>query len=296
LTPPQQSSSDTAAVATAAADEFVQPELNDVQRGAVDALREGGIAVVRFQELFGEELWRDAVADIEPFIRESEEATRNAGDRPAGKEELIIRRFFEKSAKKGEQANGGMPRFSIRGPWLRIAASELMLDIVNSYCERLNRVYYLDNWFTVPYPGAGERVASQRWHRDPEDEHVVKVFVYFSEVDEEAGPFEYIRGSSTGGRYGDLWPWGGGHRYPPTEELEAAVAPADRLTLTGPAGTIIFCDTGGFHRGGFARTKPRILSISTYLRPGLKKGRRRFEVDFEDQESALSPRVRAALG
>jgi hypothetical protein len=292
LTLPRESSSDTAA---RPADGFVPPPLNDVQRAAVDALKNDGIAIVRFVDLFGEELWRDACADIEPFVRQTKEATRDVGERPAGKEEVIVRRFFDKAAKDEDTANGSKPGFSIDGPWLRIAASELLLDVVNSYRERLTRLFYLDNWFTVPYPGAGQRVASQRWHRDPEDEHIVKVFVYFSDVDDEAGPFEYVRGSSAGGRYGDLWAWGEGHRYPPADELEAAVAAEDRTTVTGPAGTIILCDTGGFHRGGFARTKPRILSISTYLRPDRKKGKRRFSVDFEGREEMLAPQVRAAL-
>jgi hypothetical protein len=286
LTPPPESSSDTVAQA---ADGFSQPPLNDVQRAAVDALQADGIAIVPFVHLLGEQLWRDACADIDPFIRETERATRHVGERPAGKEEVIVRRFFDKAGEKEK------PSFSIDGPWLEIAASEALLDIINSYRERQTRLFYLDNWFTVPYPGAGDRVASQRWHRDPEDEHIVKVFVYFSEVDEEAGPFEYVRGSTAGGRYGDLWAWSDGHRYPPSDELEAAVAPEDRFLVTGPAGTIIVCDTGGFHRGGFARTKPRILSIATYLRPDRKEGKRRFTVDYAGRGDDLGPQVRAAL-
>jgi hypothetical protein len=263
--------------------------LNDVQRAAVEALQADGIAVVSFVDLFGEQLWNDAKADIAPFIRETEDSTQDVGPRPAGKEEVIVRRFFDKAGEKEK------PSFSIDSPWLRIAASEALIDIVNAYRQSQTRLFYLDNWFTVPYPEAGDRVASQRWHRDPEDEHIVKVFVYFSDVDEEAGPFEYIRGSAAGGRYGDLWSWSEGHRYPPSEELEAAVAPEDRFLVTGTAGTIIICDTGGFHRGGFARTKPRILSISTYLRPDRKEGKRRFEIDFSGRESELEPRVLAAL-
>jgi hypothetical protein len=285
LSPPPESSSDTFAPA---AEGFTEPPLNDVQRAAVDALRADGIAIVPFVDLLGEELWRDARRDIEPFIRETEESTRDAGERPAGKEEVIVRRFFDKA---GEER----PSFSVDSPWLRIAASESLLDIVNSYRQRLTRLFYVDNWFTVPYPGADGRVASQRWHRDPEDEHIVKVFVYFSDVDQEAGPFEYVRGSTAGGRYGHLWAWSEGHRYPPADELEDAVAADDRLTVTGPSGTIIVCDTGGFHRGGFARAKPRILSISTYLRPDRKKGKRRFTVDFAGREATLGPQVRAAL-
>jgi hypothetical protein len=266
-----------------------------VQRAAVDSLQRDGIAIVRFVDLFGEELWRDACADIEPFVRETEEATRDAGERPAGKKEVIVRRFFDKGAKEGGDGSKQKPSFSIDSPWMRIAASEALVDVVNSYRERLTRLFYTDNWYTVPYPGADERVASQRWHRDPEDQHPVKVFVYFSDVDEGAGPFEYVRGSTTGGRYGDLWPWGGRHRYPPPDELEAAVAPEDRATITGPPGTMIICDTGGFHRGGFARTSARVLAIATYLEPGVKEGKRRFTVDFQGREDALSPQLHAAL-
>ena len=65
--------------------------------------------------------------------------------------------------------------------------------------------------------------------------------------------------------------------------------------MTGPAGTVIFCDTAGFHRGGFARTKPRILMISTYLRESARKGKRRFAVDFEGRDSSLSEQARHAL-
>ena len=157
-----------------------------------------------------------------------------AGDagrrRPAGREGGGDRPAVLRQGGEGRgQESGSKPAFSIDSPWLRIAASELLLDVVNSYRERLTRLFYLDNWFTVPYPGAGQRVASQRWHRDPEDEHIVKVFVYFSDVDEEAGPFEYVRGSSAGGRYGDLWAVG---RRPP---LPARRRAGGRGRARGPA-------------------------------------------------------------
>ena len=271
-------------------DALTSPQLNDVQQRTLHSLRTDGIAVLRFQDLFGGELWDEAVADIEPFIRETEQTPRDLGDRQADKEEVIVRRFFEKRGKDGDRVI-----FSLQSPWLRYAASPLLLDIVNAYAAEPRRLFYLDNWFTVPYPSASERVASQRWHRDPDDEHVVKVFVYFSDVDDEAGPFEYVRSSFSGGRHGELWPWGKGNRYPPPEEFDAAVPPEDRLTITGPAGTMIVCDTGGFHRGGFARTRPRILSVSSYLPTEHRKGERRFDVDFAGDEEALPPQVRFAL-
>jgi hypothetical protein len=272
---------------------FDRPELNDVQRRAVDSLNESGIVVLQFQDLFGGDLWRDAAADIAPFVRETELAVRDAPARPKKKNELIVRRFFRKAMKDNPEARRTL---SLADPWLRIAGSELMLDIVNSYRASWTWLHYVDNWFTVPYPGAEKRIASQRWHRDPEDDHVVKVFLYFSDVDEDAGAFEYIRDSPKGGRYGDLWSWeADGAFYPPQRELEEAVSPDDRLTLTGPTGTLIFADTSGFHRGGFARTKPRVLATFTYVGSGRSKDERRFKVDFAGREATLPPQVRFAL-
>jgi len=280
--------------AAATGDAFVPPALNDVQRAAVESLRADGIAVFDFRRLFGEQLWVDAVADVEPFIRETEDATRDAAEQPASKEELIIRRLAHKPGARVDGKKPEKPRFSIREPWLRIAASPLLVDIVNSYRGHLTRLYEVDEWFTVPYPHADARIASQQWHRDPEDEHVVKVFVYFTDVDEGTGPFEYVRGSSAGGRYAELWPWAEGHRYVDAEELEEHVVSDDRVTVTGPAGTTIVCDTGGFHRGGFALTGPRALLTATLLPPDTRK--RRFKVEYHGEQSSLPPQVRFVLG
>jgi len=291
LSRPPQSASESEVAAVGA---FVRQELNEVQRTAVEALEADGIAVFDFVTLFGEELWRDALADVEPFIRETEEATRNVGEQPRSKDELIVRRLFHSPGFRVDGKKPEKPRFSIREPWLKIAASPLLVDIVNSYRGQLTRLYEVDEWFTVPYPRLGERIASQQWHRDPENEHVVKVFVYFTDVDEGAGPFEYVRGSSAGGRYDHLRPWADGYRYVEPVDLDAAVAPEDRLTVTGPRGTTIVCDTGGFHRGGFALTQPRVLTTSTYLPPDTRK--RRFKLEYHGEQSSLPPQVRFVLG
>jgi hypothetical protein len=280
---------------SAAAHSFTPPALDGVQQRVVGALQEDGIAVIRFAELFDEALWEELAADISPFVQQAHDLTRDAGPQPEAKDDFLVRRFegvevgeAEENGKKGKYV------FALDNPWLRVAGSERMLDIVNTYRRQWTRLYYLDNWFTVPFPNSDTAVGSQRWHRDPEEAHVVKVFVYFSDVDEGAGPFEYVRSSSTGGRYGDLWPWGGKVRKPPPDEFDRTIPAEDRLSLTGPAGTMIFCDTGGFHRGGLARTAPRVLSIFSYVSPE-EKGRKRFKVDFGGREDTLSPQVRAAL-
>jgi hypothetical protein len=266
-------------------DRFERPTLTDLQQTLVTSMRRDGLAVTRFPDLFGDELWNEVRADIQPFVREQEAELRGSARRPMKKDEFIQRRYLRMKPKV---------RFGLENPWFRIGVSEPMLGIVNSYRGQYTRLHYVDNWFTVPYPHAEQRIASQLWHRDPEEDHVVKVFLYLSEVDEDAGPFEYMKGSPAGGRYGDLYPWGCGVKRPPEEDIEQAVDPQDHVVVTGAAGTMFFCDTGGFHRGGFARAHPRVLAMWSYVSPAAGKGHR-FEVDLEGREAELPAEALAAL-
>ena len=241
-----------------------EPSLDDLQRRLVADLRKDGIAITSFAELVGDDgLWAALTTDIEAF---AEGAAADVGaelDKPTGKRDYYISRWAARHRGRDRQR-----QVAVDDPWLRLGLSDRMLDVVNAYRGLWTKLLSVDNVYTVPFPASEERVGAQNWHRDPEDLHVVKVFLYFSDVDDEAGPFEYVQGSAEGGRYGDAWPWRvRGGTYPPAGELEKLVAPSDRVSAEGRAGTIIFCDTSGWHRGGFAKSKPRTLSIHTYVSP-----------------------------
>ena len=110
--------------------------------------------------------------------------------------------------------------------------------------------------------------SSQLWHHDPEDLKLVKVFIYLGAVDEGAGPFQYIPGSAGNGPYSRDFPWRPlGDTYPPEDQLFHRVSPSSVVSCVGPAGTIIFCNTSGFHRGGFATTAPRTMAVYNYASP-----------------------------
>lgn len=278
---------------------FEPPALDDVQRQGLESLSRDGIAVIRFSDLFGDPaFWTELEADMREFV------TATEGDLPSLSQDdlkalhgksYLIRRF---RPRKGDPA-GKRARLVPSNPWVRFGVSPRILDIVNAYRGRFLRLHDVDNWYTVPDPEAGERVASQRWHRDGWENNIVKVFTYFSDVGPDAGPFEYIRGSTAGGRYGALWPWEENEVYPPQEELQAAVDEADYMSLTGAPGTIVICDTSGFHRGGFARTTPRILSYHTYLSDEAEERHKRlFRVDWsaDDDAELLPSAARFALG
>jgi hypothetical protein len=262
------------------------PSLSDLQQQILGSLREDGIATVDVRELHGDDLWAAAQADISPWVAEQNAQLESLGDRPEGKDDFIVRRYMRQKPR--------VP-FTPDSPWLRIGLSDAQLGIVNAYRGLQTSLFYMDNWFTQPYAGQEQRIASQRWHRDPEEQHVVKVFLYLSEVDENAGPFEYLKASQPGNRFGHLWPWGKDKAKPTDEEMAEAAPDGVRLTMTGSAGTMIFCDTSGFHRGGFAKTAPRVLSIWSYVSPEAENRDHRFDVELEGREAELSADARAAL-
>jgi hypothetical protein len=154
-----------------------------------------------------------------------------------------------------------------------------------------------DVWHSIPID-VGRRIGSQRWHRDPEDRKIVKIYLYFSNVDQGAGPLEYVPGSGFGGRYEEFRKWKArGDRYPSDGELERRIPASESVSCVGPAGTAVFCDTSGFHRGGIATTSARIVATWTFCTPAAisATARRRFTVDYAGRESELSPAARFAL-
>ena len=273
-----------------AASDYVQPELTSAQESVLENLRARGIAVVPFDELVDDaSLWDELRAEMDAFVARAVERVPDDLTRPERKDDFLIRRFG--ASKRHPSIDE--PRLATDGSWLRFAVGNALLDVVNSYRRMQTKLVDFDQWYTVPFSEDYERVKSQQWHRDPEDLHVVKVFLYFSDVDEGAGPFEYVPGSIEGGPYGKLFPWGKDENwYPPVEKFDRKVPQSDRLLLTAPAGTIVICDTSGFHRGGHARSTPRILSTHTYVSPVSTWGRR-FEVDWRD--GSLSEAARFAL-
>jgi hypothetical protein len=269
----------------------VAGELTDVQQRILDTMRRDGIAVVSFDELFADpDRWAGLEEDIGRFVDETEQRLDEYRLRTEGKR-YLVRRFVGQRTKTSKPEK---PRFAPDDRWLSMGLSSEILDVVNAYRGGQTYLIDVDNWYTIPDPSAHERVESQQWHRDPWNDHIVKVFTYFSDVDEDAGPFEYVSGSPAGGRHGDLWPWQAKGIYPPQDEFERTIPAEDRLSLQGPAGTMLFCDTSGFHCGGWARSKPRILSYHTYVSPPPGKSPR-FKIDWPADGGGLSSDARFAV-
>jgi hypothetical protein len=264
-----------------------RPELDDVQRRLLEELERDGYALTTFQELFpGEEPWGSVEAQAERFI--SDTAAGLAGDGEGlrvreGKEFVVRLHSYE--AELGPD-----------DPWFGVCASRRMLDLANSYLGLWSKLEYVDLWYSVPQPEEADRVSSQRWHRDFNDKHLLKAFLYLVDVDEDTGPFQYVPGSAPGGRYEDAWPWEPlGKNYPPEEELESRLPEDAARIFTGPKGTLLFCNTAGFHRGGFATAKPRVLATVTYSSPASLASLTERSYAFTGSLSELDAATRYAL-
>jgi hypothetical protein len=116
------------------------------------------------------------------------------------------------------------------------------------------------------------------------------------DVDESMGPFQYVPGSQPGGPYADKWGWRPlGDNYPTEEELEQEIPASAVHTFTGPQATLIFCNTAGFHRGGFSTTNPRVLATVTYSSPASLASLTERSYSFTGRLDELDPPIRFAL-
>ena len=119
------------------------------------------------------------------------------------------------------------------------------------------------------------REYSQRWHRDPAVKGLIKIFIYFSDVTNKCGPFEYIpkthnnmtlnpmNGPKTTKRFG-------GSFYPNQEQIYQQICNKSLQinSMTGEKGNIIICDTTGLHRGGYCEEGSRLMSTFSYYPKG----------------------------
>jgi len=262
------------------------PALDAAQQGILERLRVDGYAVLPLADLLPS-AWPRLEQEAERFIADTEaelERERAGGEsglrRREGKEFVVRKYAYD-------------VRLGLDDPWLELGLDRRMLDIANTYLGMWSKLEYVDVWYTPPVEGG--RRSSQRWHRDFNDRHLLKAFLYLTDVEADGGPFEYVPRSAPGGELEHLWPWRPlGDNYPPEDDLEAKVA--DRaVSFTAPKGTLIFCNTSGFHRGGFAVGKPRVLATVTYSSPASLAALTERNFAVADGSDGLDPAQRYAL-
>jgi hypothetical protein len=167
---------------------------------------------------------------------------------------------------------GALPAVRPGDPVLDFVLDPRVRGVAEAYSGMTLRVHDVNVWYNLPWPGEAQQ--SQRWHRDLfEDHDIVKVFLYVREVTPGSGPLSYLVGSHRGERRRWDPPTtydGIGYRVDGAA-IEAAAGPGEIVTAPGPQGTVVFADTRGLHRGGWATTDPRVVLQGLYASRSVRR-------------------------
>ncbi|MCB9959725.1 MAG: hypothetical protein H6843_14105 [Rhodospirillaceae bacterium] len=163
---------------------------------------------------------------------------------------------------------GRGPRFDDPPVLMKIAPC--FLAIANDYYGEQAKARIPAVWRVMALPafaGLPDRKGSQLWHRDRTDTNILKVFAYYTDVDQGTGALEYVPNSlPKNSKWAEKIPLAENTSYPPQELVANLVPKSEIVHCEGRAGSLLFVDTAGLHRGGYATTGERITSQITYLR------------------------------
>lgn len=138
-------------------------------------------------------------------------------------------------------------------------------EIACMYFNTIPRITNIDYWLNVPEVPGTRPIASQIWHRDYEDKKLLKVFVYFTDVDEKSGAFSVVSKTHYGSADSKVFP-----TKPPLGVTVSDIDVNERFgtsrikQIEAPSLTAVFVDTSALHRGGYCVSGERFLFTSTF--------------------------------
>ena len=277
--------------------------LSDTQKRIIQGLLFRGVALLAIPDLdVDPDHWnrlRGLGRKFEKAVSQStvEGSLALAGTPALGHNATRLGRFFAGEGRADDYMVKFLPEkptLSLEDPLLRFGLDPAVLGIVNGYLGLWSKLIYMDIWHTIRGPD-DRRIGSQRWHRDFDDERLVKVYLYLEDAPPETGPLQYVVGSQAGGPRRDLWPWRHAvSHYAPDGELERLVPESEWFLASAPAGSLLFCDTSGLHRGGPTRNGRRLIATWTYVTPASLQ-ERRFNLTRRLPDEGLSEEARWAV-
>lgn len=226
---------------------FENSKLDEV----VSELSEFGISIRKIEDVFGKDKGSQIIEKSLAYLE------LNENNLEQNNIKKFLWNYFPTQSNKELDLSNPIIQFYTSPDIIYVASKYL------DYIPQLNEVIIqktTSNFSDTP-------IQSQKWHRDPQEMRTLKVFLYLSDVDEECGPFIYVKGSppTSKGKFSKLFPQiKPKGSYPDTFALEKLTSENDIFLATAPLGTIIFCDTAGIHKGGFAKSKNRIMATGFY--------------------------------
>lgn len=239
-------------------------QINPVQQKILDDLNRDGIAITHVDDLFSD---RSVYKALEEYVNQQETSRKQEIDEARSRsDEVSVKKDFLL------QLLGDKPSLNVNDVNVKFALQEEILDVVNAYFGSLTKLKFFNIWHTFVTRSGPKR--SMLWHKDPEDKWIIKVFLYLSDVGEEAGPFVYAPGTHPKGLVKKKPEWfkevGRGAERSTDEQMEKVVSSEKWIKACGKKGTLIFADTKGYHKGGFASKNERIMYNCLFVSPASK--------------------------
>lgn len=251
--------------------------LTELQNRIVSELKQNGISIIHIDDLWpGEKI----LGSLQEYV---EELQKQPGEKKAAKPFMFY-------------LMGLTPVIHLKNPFLKFALDRRILDVVNAYMEMCSKLNIFDLSMVLPVKDV-LAVASQRWHRDPEDKKECKVFLYLNDVGDEKEAFAYVMQSHYMGKWGKLFPRDPpAGSYPSPGSVEQIIPRDDIIKVMGKKGLIIFCDTSGLHRGGYFTSKSRLMFTAGFSSKGcVSPHKYRCGDDLAGQMHNLDPIIKYAL-
>ncbi|MYM26591.1 hypothetical protein GTP46_28600 [Duganella sp. FT135W] len=133
---------------------------------------------------------------------------------------------------------------------LELANSPALLGLAARYMACKPTISALGLRWSFPMPG--DSSVLQAFHRDSEDWRYLKVLVYLTDVDDNAGPHVFLRGSHLTRAPVRL-------RFYSDSEIVNAHGDDMLLTALGTSGFCFAVDTAGIHKGTAPTQHPRLM-------------------------------------
>jgi hypothetical protein len=232
---------------------------SEAARALVDLNRDG-VAITNASALVGTHAFDELKAEVDKLEKDLGDSLATARTAASDPEAIGSKTF-------NVELLGSRPVLDPDSIYARFALQDPILQIANAYFGMYTRLRYYNVWHT--FATQSQARESQLWHRDREDHFILKVFVYFSDVDNGGGPFTYAKGSHPKRKLRKQPEYflEGGVKRSDDRQMAEVVPPNQWVKGTGPKGTIIFADTQGYHKGGLARDRDRIMYTCMFTSP-----------------------------
>ena len=139
-----------------------------------------------------------------------------------------------------------------------LAADSCLLEIAQSYLGCLPVLDSVAMWWSTPHLERAADEIAQTFHIDYDRVKWLKIFIYLTDVTQESGPHVYVRHSHLREeRRAELI--GRGYVRLPDEDVLRVYREDEIVDICGPAGTVLFEDTSGFHKGRMPEKQERLM-------------------------------------